>query len=100
MSHRPRQTMSFTDRVRRVVAAIPRGQVLTYQQVARRAGSPRAYRAVGTIMKHNFDPAIPCHRVIKSNGEVGEYNRGQKNKIAKLKSEGYVLFPRGSLRAP
>lgn len=59
-------------------------------EVAKRAGNRRAARAVGTIMKNNFDPAIPCHRVIRADGTLGDYNRGgseAKRKI--LISEGY-----------
>lgn len=86
--------VTFTQRVLQVVSSIPRGEVLTYQEVARLAGSPRAARAVGSIMKRNFDPAIPCHRVIKSNGEIGQYNRGEETKRKRLLTEGY---PAGDL---
>jgi len=85
---------NFTDRVRAVVRQIPRGQVLSYGEVARLAGSPRAARAVGTVMAGNFDTAIPCHRVIAADGKIGNYNRGdtpdhgRQLKIAKLKKEG------------
>lgn len=68
--------ISFTDRVRAVVRKIPRGKTYTYKQVAAAAGNPGAARAVGTIMSHNFDPTIPCHRVIRSDGKIGNYNRG------------------------
>lgn len=67
---------TFKERVRDVVRNIPKGKVLTYKQVAKMAGSPGASRAVGSIMKNNFDPKIPCHRVIRSDGKAGEYNRG------------------------
>jgi O-6-methylguanine DNA methyltransferase len=67
---------SFTERVRGIVAKIPAGKTLTYKEVATRAGNPRAARAVGAIMRKNYDPAIPCHRVIKSDGSMGGYNRG------------------------
>lgn len=83
---------SFAESVRMVVRGIPRGSVLSYAQVAMRAGAPGAARAVGTIMKHNFDASIPCHRVVKSTGEVGEYNRGGSVvKIRILKQEGVVF---------
>lgn len=72
--------ITFTDKVKEVVRKIPKGSVLTYKQVAKKAGSPGASRAVGTIMKNNYDPKIPCHRVIKSDGTVGEYNRGGSKK--------------------
>jgi len=70
----------FTKHVHAVVRRIPRGKTLTYKQVATRAGRPRACRAVGNILSKNVDPAIPCHRVVKSNGELGGYNRGKKRK--------------------
>ncbi|MBI4095216.1 MAG: methylated-DNA--[protein]-cysteine S-methyltransferase [Candidatus Liptonbacteria bacterium] len=59
---------SFTERVLKVVRRIPRGKTLSYTEVARRAGSPRAYRAVGNIL-NRYDSAkfkVPCHRVIRS----------------------------------
>lgn len=55
----------FSEKVFDVVSKIPQGKVLTYQEVARRAGSPRAYRAVGNILNKNYDPKIPCHRVVR-----------------------------------
>ena len=79
---------SFTQKVLRVVAKIQKGKVLTYREVARRAGSPLAYRAVGNILNKNYDPNIPCHRVICSNGSLGGYNRGAKHKRALLCAEG------------
>jgi len=59
-----------------VVRKIPRGSVLTYKDVAQKAGSLGAARAVGTIMANNYDSAVPCHRVIRSDGAIGNYNRG------------------------
>jgi methylated-DNA-[protein]-cysteine S-methyltransferase len=82
--------MNFKDKVYAVVKGIPKGKVLTYKQVAERAGSPNASRAVGSILKQNFDPQIPCHRVIRSDGVIGEYNRGRNTKLLKLKEEGYI----------
>jgi methylated-DNA-[protein]-cysteine S-methyltransferase len=70
------RSSSFIEKVRRVVAAIPRGSVMTYSEVARIAGFPGAARAVGSLMAKNYDPNIPCHRVIRSDGKVGDYNRG------------------------
>ena len=81
--------MSFTQKVRDIVRAIPRGQTLTYKQVATKAGSPKASRAVGMIMSKNFDPAIPCHRVVRTDGALGNYNRGgTQQKAALLRAEG------------
>ena len=81
---------SFKEQVYAVVAKIPRGEVLTYKEVAHRAGSPNASRAVGTILGKNFNPKIPCHRVIRSDGGMGGYNRGVKLKRAILKREGAI----------
>ena len=79
---------TFTERVYAVVRSIPKGKTLTYKEVATRAGSPRAVRAVGNILNKNYNPEIPCHRVVRSDGKPGGYNRGAAQKIAKLKKEG------------
>lgn len=70
------KTSPFTQKVREIVRKIPSGKTLTYLEVARLAGNPRACRAVGTILSKNYDPEIPCHRVIRSDGGMGGYNRG------------------------
>jgi len=82
--------VKFKQKVIKIVKGIPRGHTMTYREVARFAKSPRAYRAVGNIMAKNFDPQIPCHRVIKSDGSFGNYNRGIKNKIRLLREEGAI----------
>lgn len=87
-AHQP--TNSFSDRVHAITAKIPKGKTMTYAQVARAAGSPRAYRAVGTILSKNYDPKVPCHRVIKSDGSLGQYNRGTPRKKKLLKEEGAI----------
>lgn len=71
-----------------VVKRIPAGSTLSYSEVAAEAGFPGAARAVGSLLKKNFDPTIPCHRVIRAHGIPGAYNRGAKKKIALLKKEG------------
>ena len=81
----------FQKRVYQVVKKIPEGKVLTYKIVAKLAGSPLAWRVVGNILNKNRDPKIPCHRVIKSNGEIGGYNQGIKKKIALLGKEGLKI---------
>jgi O-6-methylguanine DNA methyltransferase len=78
---------SFSQRVYAIVKKIPKGKTLTYKQVAAAIGRPGAARAVGTALSKNFDPAIPCHRVIRSDGKMGGYNRGIKNKIKILRKE-------------
>ncbi|MBU6501003.1 MAG: MGMT family protein [Patescibacteria group bacterium] len=85
------KSANFQRRVLAVVAKIPRGQVSTYKEIARRAGNRLAYRAVGNILKKNHDPKIPCHRVIRSDGMAGGYNRGARRKIEILKKDGVLL---------
>ena len=78
---------TFPQKVLRAVKNIPKGRVLTYKEVAARAGSPKAYRAVGNILNKNHDSDIPCHRVIKSDGTFGGYNGGTAQKIKLLERE-------------
>jgi O-6-methylguanine DNA methyltransferase len=78
----------FARKVFEVVKKIPKGKTMTYKIVAARTGSPRGFRAVGNILNKNYDPAIPCHRVIRSDGKLGGYNRGALRKRKILKSEG------------
>jgi len=80
--------MAFAEDVYAVVKAIPKGKTLTYKEVAARAGSPNAFRAVGNILNKNYDPSIPCHRVVRSDGNAGGYNRGAQKKKEILKKEG------------
>lgn len=82
--------MTFRDRVFAVVARIPEGRTLTYGEVAAAAGSPRAYRAVGNILNANYNPDIPCHRVVRSDGTPGGYNRGPALKVRRLQDEGAI----------
>lgn len=77
----------FSNKVLKIVEEIPRGQLMTYAQVANLAGSPGACRAVGNILHKNINPNIPCHRVIRSDGKTGGYNRGSELKIKILKEE-------------
>lgn len=78
---------NFKEKVFEVVKKIPKGKTLTYKQVARLAGRPKAYRAVGNILNTNYNPKIPCHRVVRSDGKVGGYNRGKKRKRELLQKE-------------
>ena len=77
----------FSRSVFKIVSQIPKGSVLTYAEVARRAGNPKAARAVGNILNKNYDASVPCHRVIRSDGKPGGYNRGTALKVKKLKQE-------------
>lgn len=84
---------NFAERVRTIVRLIPKGETMSYGQVAAAVGSPGAARAVGTIMANNHDPSVPCHRVIKADGSPGKYNRsgGVEEKRRMLRSEGVTI---------
>ena len=79
---------TFKQKVLEIVKKIPRGKTLTYKEVAIKTGSPKSARAIGNILHTNHDPQIPCHRVIRSDGKVGGYNKGIKLKEKILKKEG------------
>ena len=83
-----RTKKTFTRKVLAAVRNIPKGKSLTYREVAKHAGSPRAFRAVGSILKTNYDLRVPCHRVVRSDKVVGGYNLGTLEKIRKLTAEG------------
>ena len=90
--------ISFQESVLEVVAKIPVGRVLTYGQVAEKAGKPKASRAVGSIMAKNQDKNVPCHRVVKSDGSIGMYNGLQgKSKEVILKREGVKFKESGKI---
>lgn len=75
--------MTFTEKVYKVVAQIPKGKVLTYKDVAEFAGSRGAVRAVGMAMRNNPDMTIvPCHRVVASDGSMHGYS-GQNGVVGK-----------------
>lgn len=68
---------------------IPRGRVSTYAAIAKSIGRPKAARAVGNALNANpFAPSVPCHRVVKSDGHLGGFAFGEKEKISILKKEG------------
>lgn len=83
-----RTPSSFKSKVLNIVRRIPKGKFLTYKRVAQLSGNPRAYRVVGNILNGNYNSRIPCHRVIRSDGKIGGYNRGSEKKKQLLKSEG------------
>ena len=70
--------------------SIPKGSTLIYKELANKAGYPNAFKAVGSVMKMNpLAPTISCHRVIKSDGSLGNYSRlkGTSTKMRMLKRE-------------
>jgi O-6-methylguanine DNA methyltransferase len=79
----------FEQEVLRVIARIPRGEVRSYEWVAQRVGRPRAVRAIGNVMANNPLPfVLPCHRVVPSQGGIGNYGFGTEMKRELLASEG------------
>ena len=89
----------YQQAILRILAEVPKGKVTTYGDLAKELAkrdpkwSPNASRAVGTTMKNNLcGPQIPCHRVIKSDGNIGNFRGGEKGavdaKIGMLRDEG------------
>lgn len=71
----------FQDQVWSKLYEVPFGSVITYGELAKRSGAPRAARAVGSAMKVNpVCILIPCHRVVPSSGGIGSYNGGEARK--------------------
>lgn len=78
----------FEKKVYRALQRVPAGKVVTYGELAKRAGYPGAARAVGTAMRKNPLPiVIPCHRVVPSQGGLGAYSAGRKWKERLLRHE-------------
>ena len=69
----------FERRVLSVVSRVPPGRVVTYGDVARLAGKPRAARAVGNIMRRADRPGLPYHRVVAAGGRLGGYSNPSVN---------------------
>lgn len=76
--------MTFSEKVRDIVRKIPKGKTMTYKEVAAKAGNAKAARAVGAVMRTNYDPSVPCHRVIASDGTMRGYNRGGVSRKAEI----------------
>lgn len=82
---------SFSERCYEVLRKVPKGKVITYKELAHALHS-KAYRAVGSAMNKNpYAPAVPCHRVVNSNGNVGGFFSGTETKIKMLKAEGVEI---------
>ena len=79
----------FSQKVWRAMRRIPAGATLTYSELADRAGSPDAVRAAGSACARNLiAPIIPCHRIVRSDGTLGNYGYGVKKKEWLLGFEG------------
>ena len=79
----------FSQAIWKAMRKIPAGKTLSYSDLAARAGSPAAVRAAGTACGRNLiAPIIPCHRIIKSGGALGNYGYGLETKDWLLRHEG------------
>jgi len=80
---------SFQSQCYEALKTIPSGNVISYGGLAGMVGRPNAHRAVGSAMNKNpFAPTVPCHRVVKSNGELGGFADDISIKIKRLQKEG------------
>jgi len=83
---------SFQSQCYEVLKKVPSGKVITYSGLAEMVGRPKALRAVGNAMNKNpFAPQVPCHRVVKSNGDLGGFGGGSRLKIKRLQEEGIIV---------
>jgi O-6-methylguanine DNA methyltransferase len=93
LAHRVDLTLVESDFQRRALTSlrtVPGGAVITYQGLAAAVGHPGSQRAIGTTMASNPVPIfVPCHRVIRSDGSIGNYGGGVENKVKLLRAEGF-----------
>jgi methylated-DNA-[protein]-cysteine S-methyltransferase len=83
--------MSFNKKCYALLRQIPQGKVTTYREMANALGT-KAWRAVGSAMAKNEDlVTTPCHRVVRSDGSVGEYALGSSKKAELLEAEGVTI---------
>jgi methylated-DNA-[protein]-cysteine S-methyltransferase len=89
--------MNFNQKVWALTARVPRGKVTTYARIAQALGS-KGYRAVGNALNRNpYAPAVPCHRVVGSDGSLTGFAGGLEKKRRLLVEEGIDC---DKLRAP
>ena len=83
----------FQKKVYALCKKVPRGKVTTYKEMGKALGGRgQVYRAVGAALNKNpFSPRVPCHRVVSSDGSIGGFASGVKNKINMLKKEGVLV---------
>lgn len=92
MSHGFRDLTDFEKKVLRLLRKVPRGRVTTYGELARAAGRPVAARAAGNALHKNPGaPRVPCHRIVRSNGDLGGYAGGAGKKTVLLAEEGVAV---------
>ena len=93
------ETLSAADRILAAIRAIPRGEVAGYGHVARRAGLPGRARLVARVLAGNEDPALPWHRVLRSDGRIAfpPGSKGFREQVRRLRAEG-VPVEKGRVR--
>jgi len=86
------QNLSFNEKCYELLRQIPQGKVTTYREMASALGT-KAWRAVGTAMAKNNNLIItPCHRVVRSDGSIGQYALGTNKKTELLENEGVEIL--------
>ncbi len=81
----------FYEKIYAKLKEVPKGKITTYKILAKAINS-KAYRAIGTALKKNpYSPIVPCHRVVRSNKNVGGFAKSSKKKIEMLKKEGIKI---------
>ncbi|MDH5180177.1 MAG: MGMT family protein [Gammaproteobacteria bacterium] len=86
------QERDFNEKCYELLNQIPKGKVTTYKEMANALGT-KAWRAVGTAMAKNTNLInTPCHRVVRSDGTIGEYALGTNKKSELLRSEGVEIL--------
>ena len=94
---KPKLSKTFDQRCYELLLQIPKGKVTTYGEIAHALGT-KAYRAVGQALNRNPNLVeVSCHRVVKSNGEVGGYAGGLSRKIELLRQEGVDVSEDGQV---
>jgi len=84
--------LNLNERVYKKLLKVPKGKVTTYKDLAESVGLKNGQRVIGRIMNQNPYPVIiPCHRVVKSDGNVGGYSHGQDVKTTLLSKEGIKI---------
>ena len=84
--------MTLSTKVYRKLLQVPKGRVTTYGELAEAVGLKNGQRMIGMIMKNNpFPVIVPCHRVVKSDGEIGGYAYGKRVKSRMLAIEGIKI---------
>lgn len=93
MTKLPKPPADPRERILQVVRAIPRGQVLGYGEVARRAGLPGRARLAARVLSENDDPKLPWHRVLRSDGRIAlpAGSPGFDRQVALLRKEGLTV---------